>query len=449
MESKNTIHPVDQKLPAVQTVFIGLQHAIIAILSAIPVPLIIAANTGLPKSDITYFISTIILSTGIASILASIGFRKISPRAPLVMGAAFAVIPICIVTINGAPTTAEGFQLIAGGTIAAGLAIFLLAPLWSKLTKFFPPVVVATNTMVLGLVLISNAYSWILEGSSIPGQVDLSNLLLALFVFCLFILFSKILKGFLSNLNILFCLAIGTVAAAIFGMVDFFVVQEANVFEPIVPFVRYGLPKFQLTTVISFLIVGILSMVEISGTSMGLYSVVGKEMDDKNLAKVLRTNGLSTGVSGIVGGVGIVPFVQNFGILDITKVFSRYTTAFAGIILIVLSFFPKTAALINAIPKPVLGGISFSIFGGIIASGASMLKNVEMEGNHNKLVVGLSLGVAMIPAFFPNFYDGFPQIVVDILGNGIVAGGLTAIVLNIVFNFKTIFAKAEVPNACE
>lgn len=438
MDKSNVTHPVDEKLSKGKTVSLAVQHMLIAILSAIPVPLIISQQTDLSKADTTYFISAVILTSGISSLLCSIGPKAISPRVPMIMGASFSAIPICIKTINNAPSISDGFQLIAGGTIVAGIVMFLLAPAWSKLKPLFPLVVVATNTMILGIYLIPNTFHWIIWGSKVPGQVDLSNILLAVFVFLLNIFLSKILKGFVANLNILFCLIIGSVVAIAFNMVDLTPVTQANVLEPIVPFVRFGLPKFNLVTMTSFVIVAMLGMVEISGTSMGLHSIVQKEMDDKQLTKVLRTSGLNAGISGSFGAVHPVPFVQNLGLLDMTKVFSRFVVATAGGILILLSFFPQAAAFINVIPKPVLGGVSLSIFGGIIASGASMLKDVKMDGNHNKLVVGLAIGVAMLPAFYSDFYGGFHQIIQDIFGNGIVAGGLTAILLNLLFNFKEI-----------
>lgn len=438
MNNETIAHPIDEKLSKGKTISLAIQHMLIAILSAIPVPLIISQHADLSKDDTTYFISAVILASGISSILCSIGPKKISPRVPMVMGASFSAIPICIKTINSASSVSSGFQLIAGGTLIAGLLMFLLAPAWSKLKPLFPLVVVATNTMILGIYLMPNTFHWIIQGSKVPGQVDLSSILLALFVFLLNIFFSKFLKGFLANLNVLLCLVIGTIVAVAFNMVDFNPVIETNFLEPIVPFVRYGLPKFNLVTMTSFAIVAILGMVEISGTSMGLHNIVHKEMDDVQLTKVLRTSGINAGLSGTFGAVHPVPFVQNLGLLDMTKIFSRFVVAVAGILLILLSFFPQAAAFINVIPKPVLGGVSLSIFGGIVASGASMLKGVEMEGNHNKLIVGLAIGVAMLPAFYSDFYGGFHQIIQDIFGNGIVAGGLTAILLNLLFNFKEI-----------
>lgn len=440
--SENTEYIVEEKinkkLPMGQNIALAIQHAIIAIVSAIPVPLIIQSQTGISDAETVYFISSIILAIGISTVLCSIGPKKLSPKIPMVMGAAFAIIPACISVFNRPDISSQdGFRIIAGATIVSGIVMFLLSFGWAKLMPLFPTVVVGTNTMILGLYLYPNVFSWIIGDSTTPGSVPVNNFFLAFFVLIISLLLSKFLKGFLANLTVLLSLIIGTIVAFFFGMTDFSMVGQSPVFEPLIPFVKYGLPKFDVLATISFVIVGILSMVEITGTSMGLYGIINKKMDGKDLQKTLTTSGVNTMLSGAVGAVQPVPFIQNLGVLDMTQIFSRFLIGTTGIILIVLSFFPQVAAVINAIPKPVLGGASFLIFGGIIASGVNILKDTNMSDNRNKIVVGVAVGMAMLPAFFPNFYANFPQLVQDIFGNGILAGNLTAVILNLVFNFKT------------
>ena len=100
----------------------------------------------------------------------------------------------------------------------------------------------------------------------------------------------------------------------------------------------------------------------------------------------------------------------------------------------ILGLFPKLAAIIASIPSPVLGGAGIAMFGMIIASGIRSLGKVEYEGNHNLVIVALSIGVAMIPIAAPQFYHTFSAAAKIIFKSGITFGSILAVVLNVVFN---------------
>ena len=125
---------------------------------------------------------------------------------------------------------------------------------------------------------------------------------------------------------------------------------------------------------------------------------------------------------------------QNVGVINMTGVKSRYTAVSAGIILIVLGFFPKVAALVAAIPYPVLGGAGFMMFGMIMVGGIKSLGDVEFDGTKNGIIIAISIGIAMITLIIPDFYKAFPSWVNTIFQSGMTTGTLTAIMLNIVFN---------------
>ena len=200
-----------------------------------------------------------------------------------------------------------------------------------------------------------------------------------------------------------------------------------------VPF-HFGMPIFDISAIITFLIVMILTMVEVSGSRMGIHRIVDKEIDDKILTKGLRATGLAAIIAGPFNTVTTTIFAPNVGLIELSKERSRYITATAGAGLIIVSVFPKISALITSIPLPVLGGAGFAMFGMVAASGIKILAGVDYEGNNNTLLVALSIGLAMIPATIPGFYNNFPDIVRTICGGGITVGALTAIILNVIFN---------------
>ncbi|MFD1671336.1 uracil-xanthine permease family protein [Agrilactobacillus yilanensis] len=447
--SKVKVCPADEKIPLHQSIPLGFQHTIIAILGSITVPLIVSASVGLTPQQTIFFVSAVIFSGGIATILASLNvIPRTSPLLPMVMGANFAVASVIVVTLKNATSINMGFRLVAGATIVAGVFCFLIAPFWMKLRRFFPPLVVGTNLMVLGVALLPNTYHWIMASNAHhqTARVNHGALMLALGVFVFHLLVSKYLKGFLGDLSILLALVLGTVVAAFMGLVNFQPVQDAPWFSLILPF-HYGLPKFDLTVIISFVIVMILSMVAVSGTSMGIHNIVGKEMTDMQFGKTMKTLGLVTLIAGFFNGVQNTAFVENVGILELAKKKSRYATAAAGIILVGIGLTPKFSALISVVPKPVLGGVGFALFGVVIGSAANILKQVDLKAGHNMLIVGISIGMCMLPAVYPNFYANYPTLIQNIFGSGILAGALTSITLNIFFNWKTIMGTKTVAKA--
>lgn len=434
----------DEKLPLSQSIPLGFQHAVVAILGGITVPLIVSANVGLSAAQTIFFVSAVVFSGGIATILASLNvIPRTTPLLPMVMGANFAVASVATVTLEHAPSIPAGFCLIAGGTMTAGIFCFLVAPFWMRLRRFFPPLVVGTNLMVLGVALFPNTYRWIMadKANQLTASVNNTALFLALGVFVFHLILSKYLKGFLGDLSILIALICGTVAAAFMGMVNFKPVADAPWFGLIMPF-HYGLPQFSITVSVSFLIVMILSMVAVSGTSMGIHNIVGKKLTNAQFGKTMKTLGIVTLLAGIFNGVQPTAFAENVGVLELAKKRSRYATAAAGFILVLVGLIPKFSALISVVPKPVLGGVAFAMFGAIIGSAVNILKQVELKENHSMLIVGISLGMCMLPSVYPNFYANFPVIVQSIFGSGILSGALTAITLNIFFNFKSLLKKA-------
>ncbi|MFC6170039.1 uracil-xanthine permease family protein [Loigolactobacillus jiayinensis] len=438
--AKKPISQVDERLPLGQNLSLGFQHTVIAIIAAIPVPLIVATNTGMSMAQTRFFISAVIFTTGISSLLAALDIiPRTSPKVPMIMGASFAVVPVAIATLKDATSIPVGFQFMAGATMLSGLLCFLAAPFWAKLQRFFPPIVVGTNLMVLGTALLPNTYHWMMDKKAyhLTASVVPKAFYLTLAVFIFHIIISKYLKGKLGNVTILISLIFGTIISIFMGMMDFSSVKSAPWLAANIPF-HYGLPKFGLESIITFLIVMVLGMVEVSGTATGIHDIVHKPIDRTQFGKILKTLGIGTFLSGLFNSVQPTSFVPSVGVLDLSKVHSRFPIATAGGMLVLIGFIPKFSALISVIPKPVLGGIGFAIFGVIIGSAVDILKQVNFNGNQNKLIIGLSMGVTMIPATYPNFYAQFPSLIQNIMGSGILSGALTAILLNIFFNFKDL-----------
>jgi uric acid transporter len=162
--------------------------------------------------------------------------------------------------------------------------------------------------------------------------------------------------------------------------------------------------------------------------------IVERPIREEDLSAGLRSDGLSTTLGGILNAFPYTAYAQNVGLVRLTGVKSRWVVAAAGVFLILLGLFPKLAAVVAAIPLPVLGGAGFALFGTVAATGIRTLARVDFERNANVIIVAVSLALGIIPVAATDFYSGFPPGMQIVLNSGITAGSIAAIVLNVAFN---------------
>lgn len=444
MESNKSL--ADVKIPLGKTIVYALQHVFIMVAGAVVVPMLVGQSAG-ADIDIIFLISCALFVSGISTLIQSLGFKQLlGARIAVVEGTSFAALTAMQAIVNG--KGAAGIQELSGAIIVAGVVCFLLAGVWGKLLKFFPHVVTGSVVTIIGISLFPTAIKWIgggtnylKLGSEYPGAAPL-NILLAGVSLLIVLLCNKFLKGMLNNLSILFGIAGGTVFAAILDatgvsganpLISLTRVQEAAVFGVPYPF-RYGLPIFNLESILSIVIIMFVIMTEATGNMIAVHNMSQKKLDEKNLARGLRSSGLVTAISGCFNSYAVTPFGQNVGMLGLTGVYSRYVTACAGLILLVLGFFPKFGAVFAAIPQPVLGGVGFVMFGAVAVNGIRTLAKVEFNGNKNSIIVATSIGLSLIPSIIPDFFKGLGERANGILHSGMTIGCVAAIVLNLFFN---------------
>lgn len=432
----NKIAPVDEKLPLSQLIAFGLQHVLVMCAGGVAVSLIIGNTLGLSREQIVFLINADLLMAGIATLIQGLGLKGFAgAKAPLIEGASMAAVNSMVAigaSYNSDPSLAMGTIFCA--TFISGLIGLLIAPFFGKLLRFFPKVVTGSVITIMGISLIPVAIRWAAGNNpASPDYASPKNIFLALFVLVTILILSKVLKGVWNNISILLGLVIGTVVASALGMVDYSGVSQAGLIGLNVPF-KFGSFNFDVTATISMTLVMLVIMTQATGNIISLHEIVGKPLDQKNLVRGLRAENLTTMLGGIFNTFPRTALGQNIGLVNMTGVKSRYTAVSAGIILIILGFFPKVAALVAAIPYPVLGGAGFMMFGMIMVGGIKTLGGVQFDGTKNGIIVAISVGIAMITLIIPNFYKAFPAWVNTIFQSGMTTGTLTAIILNIVFN---------------
>lgn len=409
-----------------QKVFtLGLQHVLAMYAGAVVVPLIIGGALKLNPSQLAYLIAADLFTCGIATLLQVMGTRYLGIRLPVVLGCTFtAVGPIIAISLTSNLATAYG------AIIVSGIFVFLAAPLFGKLLRFFPTVVTGSIVTIIGLSLIPVAMNNAAGGSGSPDFGQPRNLLLAFGTLALILLVNRLSTGFVRAISVLIGLAAGTTVAYFLGMVSFANVSQASWVSIVQPF-YFGVPQFNLVAILTMMLVAVISMVESTGVYMALGKVTEKEIGEQDIVKGLRAEGVAILLGGIFNAFPYTAFSQNVGLVSLTRVKTRDVIVAAGGILVVLGLLPKLAALTTVIPNPVLGGAMVAMFGMVVASGINILANVDFSQNENLLVAACSIGVGLGSAAVPQIFDQLPEMAKMLLQSGIVTGSVTAVVLNL------------------
>jgi xanthine permease len=424
--AKRNANTVDGIPPLARLFPLGLQHVLAMYAGAVAVPLIVGGALGYSAEDLAFLISADLFVAGIATIIQSVGFWRFGVRLPLIQGVTFAAVGPMI-----AIGQSEGIQAVFGATIACGLFMILIAPFFSQLLRFFPPIVTGTVILIIGLSLMRVAAGWIVDGSE-EGAPPI-NVAFAFGTLLLIVLIERFAPPSLQRVSVLLGLVLGTVAALFVpGMVDWSAVGGAGWFALVTPF-HFGLPTFQVASVVSMLIVAIVIMTETTGDMIAVGEIVEKPVTRRQLADGLRADGLGTVIGGVFNTFPYTAFAQNVGLVSLTGVKSRWVATAAGVILVVLGLIPKISAVVEGVPRAVLGGAGIALFGMVAASGIRTLSKVRFN-NKNVLIVAISVGVALLPTVAPTIYDQFPQWFTLIFDSGISAGAITAILLNLLLN---------------
>ncbi|GAA4025646.1 nucleobase:cation symporter-2 family protein [Arthrobacter methylotrophus] len=422
--------PEDKRLSIGSTFAYGFQHVLTMYGGIIAPPLIIGAAAGMSSQDIGLLIAACLFVGGVATILQTIGIPFFGSQLPLVQGVSFAGVSTMVAIVNGG----GGIQAVFGSVMVASLIGLVITPLFSKIIKFFPPVVTGTVITTIGLTLMPVAASWAMGGNSTaPNYGSVANIGLAAATMGIVLLLSKIGNAAISRLSILLAMVIGTIVALATGMADFSKVGQGPVVAFPTPF-AFGAPTFEIASIVSMLIVILVTLTETSADIIAVGEIVGTKVDSKRIGNGLRADMLSSAVSPIFNSFTQSAFAQNVGLVAITGIKSRFVVSAGGLILVVLGVLPVLGRVVAAVPTPVLGGAGVVLFGTVAASGIRTLSKVEYHNNMNLIIVAASIGFGMIPIAAPKFYDQFPAWFSTIFHSGISSAALMAILLNVLFN---------------
>jgi xanthine permease len=420
--------PEDEKLPFASLVLYGAQHILTMYGGVIAPPLILGGAAGLAPTDMALLVTAGIFVSGLATLLQTLGLGPFGARLPIVQGISFASVSTMVAIAEDG-----GLRPVFGAVMAAGLIGLVVATFFARLVRFFPPVVTGSIITVIGLSLLPVAYTWAMGGSGAADLGSMSNLGLAGLTLVVIMLASRLFTGLLSRLAVLVGIVVGTVVAAVSGQADFSDVAD-GAYVALPPVLHFGAPTFQVGAVVSMTIVMLVIMTETTADILAVGEIIQTDVDEQRVAGGLRADMLSTTVAPLLGSFPCSAFAQNVGLVALTRVKSRYVVAVGGALLVLLGLLPVVGRVVAAIPYPVLGGAGIVLFGSVAASGVKTLSRVAFDDNLNLLIVAAALGAGLVPVAAPDFWAEFPEDLRVVLGSGISAAAITAVVLNLLFN---------------
>lgn len=422
-QTENRIIGPEEKIPLGKTGLFGVQHFIALISGGAVVP---ALLMGLDPS-IT------LMCSGIGTLLFLLVTKG---KIPAYMGVSFSLIsPVVVVT------AASGVNAALGGIVACGL-VFIVVGLIIKITgtgwldRIFPPVVVGSVIIVIGVGLSPDAINMVFTGAE--GEFDGSVFFVGIVTLIACVVFSSI-KGFIGTVSILLGIIVGYAVSIPFGLVDFSGVISASwIGLPSVTF-----PSFNLSAVLTIAPIAFVVIVD----HIGKMLLIGGMTDRDRIATLPQSlvgNGLATVAAGAFGGPAMTPIAETLGVMTATRVYAVRPLWVAAVLSVIAGgFCPKLSQLILSIPDPVLGGVSLLLFGTISINGVRMLVDHRVDFNDNKNVmvasVTLIVGIGMMTAGMVVPIGGFS-----------IPGLLLATVLAILLNLlvpSSVPAKADGPES--
>ncbi|MCP3761281.1 uracil permease [Domibacillus sp. A3M-37] len=376
-------YQVDERPSIPALIPLSLQHLFAMFGSTVLVPVLFGVNPA-----------TILLMNGIGTLLYIFLCKG---QIPAYLGSSFAFLsPVFLVLADGS------YNQALGGFIVVGLIFIIVSGIikiagtgWIDVV--FPPAAMGAIVAVIGLELVPVAaqMAGIISDGSENWSPDRNTIIVAMLTLGITIIGNVMFRGFLKIIPILVGIVAGYTIAALFGMVDFTPVREAEMFA--LP--QFYAPEFNWTSIAIIAPAALVVIAEHIGHLVVTQNIIDRDLMKKpGLGVSLFGNGISTVISGFVGSTPNTTYGENIGVLALSKVYSVWVIGGAAVMAIILSFLGKLAALISTIPTPVMGGISLLLFGIIAVSGLRML--VETKVDYSKttnmilttvvLVIGLS-----------------------------------------------------------
>ncbi len=397
---------VEEKVPVNMLVPLSIQHMFAMFGASVLVPFIFGINPAV-----------VLFMNGVGTLLFILVTKG---KAPAYLGSSFAFLAPAGIVIEQ-----FGYPYALGGFVAVGFCGCLLAFVVYKFgTKWIdivlPPAAMGPVVALIGLELSGSAAQ---NAGLLDAEIDGRKVFVFLVTLGIAVFGNILFRGFLSVIPILIAVIAGYAAALCCGIVDFAEVAAAPFFA--VP--NFQAPKFNPEAMMIILPVILVITSEHIGHQVVSSKVVGRDLlKDPGLHRSLFGDNFSTMLSGCIGSVPTTTYGENIGVMAVTGVYSVYVIGGAAVLSVLCSFSGKLSSLISTVPGPVIGGISFLLYGMIGTSGLRILVDSKVD-------YGNSRNLSLTSVIFVTGLSGIALKIGNIQLSGMVLACVVGMILSLVF----------------
>ena len=417
------IYNIHDKPPAGPAVVYALQHILAMFSGNVTVPLLVVGIAGLSSGEGTLLIQCALLMAGVVTLLQVAGAGPVGSRLPVVMGTSNGFLSTVSLI-----TTQYGIGACLGASFIGGLFECVLGSFLNKLKKVFTPLVSGIVVMTIGLTLIPTGIKAAAGGSTQEGLGAPVNLFLSGIVILTIIICSCVNNKMLKSASILAGIVVGYVTAALMGKVDFTSVLEASWIG--LPGMLHWKWEFRPAAIVIMLFMYLATTIETVGDISAL-TIVAEERQP-TLAEsrgAVLADGLGSALAAVFNAFPNTSYTQNIGVVNLTGVFSNFVVTIGAGILVVLSLFPKVAAVILCVPQPVLGGATLITFVMVFISGIELIRSTDIT-SRDMLIMAISLGIGVGFNLVPDAMAQLPGTVSICMTSGIIPASILAVFLD-------------------
>lgn len=397
---------VEEKVPMNMLVPLSIQHMFAMFGASVLVPFIFGINPAV-----------VLFMNGVGTLLFIFVTKG---KAPAYLGSSFAFLAPAGIVIEQ-----FGYPYALGGFVAVGFCGCILAFVVYKFgTKWIdivlPPAAMGPVVALIGLELSGSAAQ---NAGLLDAEIDGRKVIVFLVTLGIAVFGNILFRGFLSVIPILIAVIAGYVAALVCGIVDFAEVAAAPFFA--IP--NFQAPKFNMEAILIILPVILVITSEHIGHQVVTSKVVGRDLlNDPGLHRSLFGDNFSTMLSGCIGSVPTTTYGENIGVMAVTGVYSVYVIGGAAVLSVLCSFSGKLSSLISTVPGPVIGGISFLLYGMIGTSGLRILVDSKVD-------YGNSRNLSLTSVIFVTGLSGIALKIGNIQLSGMVLACVVGMILSLVF----------------
>ncbi|EMK3315874.1 uracil-xanthine permease [Vibrio vulnificus] len=439
------IYQLNDRPPLPQTLFAALQHLLAMFVAVITPSLIICQALGVSAEQTNTIISMSLFASGISSFIQIRTFGPIGSGLLSVQGTSFNFLGPIIgagLALKAGGTSVESMMAAIFGTIlVASFAEILLSRVLEYARRIITPLVSGIVVTLIGLTLIqvglvSMGGGYAALGDGTFGSLD--KLALAGTVLGLIVLLNRAKNPYVRVASIVIAMLVGYVMAYFMGMVDTRQASSSSALVALPIPMQFGLSfdwSLFIPLVLIFLITALEAIGDITATSEVSGEPVKGPVYMKRIKGGVLADGLNSAIAAVFNSFPNSTFSQNNGVILLTGVASRYVGYFIAGMLVLLGLFPGVASFVQLIPEPVLGGATIVMFGTIAAAGVRIISRVDLD-RRAILIMALSFSMGLGIAQKPEILQFMPEFIKSIFSSGVAAGGITAIVLNLLLPEK-------------